>query len=127
MIRALLALLILAAPAAAGELTPPTVAEFADIQTWIPSRCCWTSNCCMKVPPQALRPIANNEVEVVATKQVLPRTGWSQDGNTWRCTCDHTPEGWIVHDQARTHCVFPVPQSTRRVPGNARKPRQGDG
>ena len=66
----------------------------------------------MKVKPSALRPLYNDkkEIEVVATGQVLPRTGWSRDENTWRCTCDWMGEGqWRVHLKANTRCVFTLP------------------
>ena len=41
---------------------------------------------------------------VVATGQVLPRTGWSQDGQT-----DLIDGKWVVHPGANTRCVFPAP------------------
>lgn len=94
------------------ELIPPTPEEYKAIQKWIPSTCCWTNNCCMKVKPSALRPLYNDkkEIEVLATGQILPRTGWSQDTNTWRCTCDYVSVGnWRVHLKANTRCVFTLP------------------
>lgn len=106
------ALLINAISAARSEeLIEPTPQEAIDIQTWIPASCCRTKNCCRKVVPSALIPLANNEVRVATTGQVLPRTGWSQDKNTWRCTCDYREPDWIVHPGAKTHCVFDHPQS----------------
>lgn len=89
------------------ELIPPTPQEYADIQKWIPQSCCWTQNCCRKVHEDALIQLPKNQVQVASTGQVLPRTGWSQDRNTWRCTCDHVDGKWVVHPAAKTHCVFP--------------------
>lgn len=93
----------------AEELIEPTPQEAADIATWIPSQCCRTNNCCRKVPESALIQLPNNDVRVVTTGQVLKRTGWSQDGQTWRCTCDPIDGKWVVHPNANTRCVFPVP------------------
>lgn len=105
----LIVFLVLAAiTAARGEaLVEPTPAEAADIMTWIPQHCCRTNNCCRKVVESALVQLPNNQVRVVTTGQVLPRTGWSQDKNTWRCTCDQIDGQWVVHPHAHTRCVFP--------------------
>ena len=68
----------------------------------------------MKVKSSALRPLYNDakEIEVLATGQVLPRTGWSKDENTWRCTCDYVSVGnWRVHPKANTRCVFTLPEA----------------
>jgi hypothetical protein len=96
------------------ELIPPTEQEYKAIQKWIPQNCCWTNHCCFKVKPSALRPLYNDkkEIEVVITGQILPRTGWSQDTNTWRCTCDSIGNGqWKVHPLANTRCVFTLPEA----------------
>lgn len=98
--------------ARAEELIEPTEQEYSEIQKWIPATCCWTGNCCKKVHASALIQLPDNRVRVVATGQELPRTGWSQDGQTWRCTCDFVPalSIWRSHPHAKTHCMFPVPQ-----------------
>lgn len=90
----------------AEELTPPTPEEALSIQSWIPARCCRTNNCCMKVSEDALIALPDNQVRVRTTGQILPRTGWSQDKNTWRCTCDWLDGKWVVHPNANTRCVF---------------------
>ena len=89
------------------ELIEPTPQEAADIATWIPAQCCRTNNCCRKVPEHALIQLPNNQVRVASTGQVIARTGWSQDKNTWRCTCDMIEGKWVVHPLANTRCVFP--------------------
>ena len=98
----------------AEELIPPTPAEAEDIKTWIPATCCRTNNCCMKVHESALIALPENKVRVRSTGQVLPRTGWSQDKNTWRCTCDWNPstQHWDVHPGANTRCVFDIPSGS---------------
>jgi hypothetical protein len=89
------------------DLIEPTPQEYADIQRWIPQTCCWTNNCCKKVHEGALIQLPNNQVRVATTGQVLPRTGWSQNHATWRCTCDLIEGKWVVHPHANTRCVFP--------------------
>lgn len=97
--------------ASAEELIDPTPEEYADIQTWIPKNCCWTNNCCKKVHESAIISLPENKVRVASTGQVLPRTGWSKDKNTWRCTCNYNADTmqWIVSAGANTRCVFDHP------------------
>lgn len=91
-------------------LVPPTPEEARDIRGWMPIQCCWSNNCCRKVKAAALTAIDRDHYRVVITGQVVDRTGWSRDGNTWRCTCDQNYEGrWVVHLKANTRCIFPVP------------------
>lgn len=88
------------------ELIEPTPQEAADIATWIDAKCCRTNGCCRKVPESALIQLPNNQIRIASTGQVIPRTGWSQDKNTWRCTCDLIDGKWVVHPMANTRCVF---------------------
>jgi hypothetical protein len=106
---AALAAALLPAAAGAEDLIEPAPQEAADIARWIPQSCCRTNNCCRKVHESALIQMSDGKVRVVATGQVLPRTGWSQDGQTWRCACDLIDGRWVVHPGAHTRCVFPVP------------------
>ncbi len=98
-------------------LVDPTPEEYAHIQTWMDASCCWTNNCCKKVPASALEPLRTDPGEkftdewtVKATGQVRKRTGWSQDGQTWRCTCDfdNSRKMWVSHPRANTRCIFPA-------------------
>lgn len=89
-------------------LVPPTPQEAADIRTWIPSNCCWTSGCCRKVGDGALTPLGGGQYRIVASGQVVTRNGWSRDGNNWRCTCDQIEGRWVVHLKANTRCLFPA-------------------
>lgn len=77
---AALAATLLPAAGCAEYLIEPTPQEEAEIARWIPQYCCRTNKCCRKVHESALIQLAGGEVRVVATGQVLPRTGWSQDG-----------------------------------------------
>lgn len=106
---AMLAIALLIHAAKAEDLIEPTPEEAADIATWIPGACCRTNNCCRKVHESALIGLSNNQVRVRTTGQILPRTGWSQDKNTWRCTCDLIDGQWVVHPHASTRCVFDHP------------------
>lgn len=92
------------------DLIPPTPEEYKSIQSWISSTCCWTNNCCFKVKASALTAVVpfNDEWRVNETGQVLKRTGWSRDGQTWRCTCDPVGSTWVAHPKANTRCIFPV-------------------
>lgn len=95
-----------------GSLIPPTPEEAADIQTWIPRSCCWSNNCCFKVPRRAVTALGRDLYRVEATGQVVSRMAWSRDGQTWRCTCDYDPaKGWVAHEKANTRCLFPVADS----------------
>lgn len=108
-IGVLLGLAAIAAAKAADDLVPPTDEERADIATWIPRTCCWTNGCCFKVPPASLRHLGGEDWQVMATGQIVKRTDWSKDGQTWRCTCDYEGErGWVAHPKANTRCIFPV-------------------
>lgn len=97
------------ARAQGSTLIPPTPQEEADIQTWIPRTCCWSNKCCFKVPRRAVKTLGRDLYRVEATGQIVSRTDWSRDGQTWRCTCDYDPaKGWVAHEQANTRCLFPV-------------------
>ncbi|HXF88152.1 MAG TPA: hypothetical protein VNK48_07365 [Xanthobacteraceae bacterium] len=101
--------MLLPATCGAEDLNAPTPQEAADIRLWIPHQCCVTNDCCRKVHESALILLPGDLVRVAATGQVLPRTGWSRDGQTWRCACDFVDGQWVVHSGANTRCVFPVP------------------
>jgi hypothetical protein len=91
------------------RLIEPTPQEYADIQKWIPATCCWTNNCCKKIHASAITPLSRDEYRINATGQPVKRSGWSQDGQTWRCTCDLIEGRWVVSVKANTRCLFPVP------------------
>lgn len=106
----LLGLAAIVAAKASDDIVSPTEQEARDIVEWIPSSCCRTNSCCFKVKPSALERVGADDIRVVETGQVLKRTDWSRDGQTWRCACDYQGEkGWVVHPKANTRCVFPAP------------------
>lgn len=76
--------------------------------SWIPATCCVTNDCCWKVSSRELRSLPEDEWEVRSTGQVRKRTGWSPDGNYYRCACDYNNEQrrWIKHQGANTRCIF---------------------
>ena len=81
--------------------------------TWIPANCCVTNDCCWEVSERELRPLSNDNWEVISTGQVRKRTDWSPDGKFYRCACDQdtTTGRWIRHQGANTRCIF-VPMRT---------------
>lgn len=88
----------------------PTAEEEEDIKRWIPIQCCRGNRCCFKVNMSALTPQPFDSWKVNASGQVLKRTGWTQDGQAWRCACDLQTNGtWLPHLTANTRCVFPIP------------------
>lgn len=97
----LLALLIQA------QIVVPDQQTNAWLRTWIPPSCCVTNNCCFQVPSTSVRPLPNDQWQILATGQVLKRTDFSQDGKYWRCACDWDGGQWVVHEKAMTRCIFP--------------------
>lgn len=81
--------------------------------SWIPATCCVTNDCCWEISERELRPLPNDEWQVVSTGQVRKRTGWSPDGKFYRCACDYDQAGrhWVRHQGANTRCLF-VPMRT---------------
>ena len=106
---AFIAWMLIGLAKAEDVLEPPTPQEYADIQKWIPSSCCWTNNCCMKTNASALTPLDRDRYIVNATHQEIVRSGWSRDGKTWRCTCDLVNGKYVVSLYAKTYCIFPAP------------------
>lgn len=74
--------------------------------SWIPSSCCVTNDCCWEVSERELRPLEGDRWEVMATSQIVQRTGWTPDGKFYRCACDLAEGKWVKHQGANTRCVF---------------------
>jgi hypothetical protein len=74
--------------------------------SWIPASCCVTNDCCWEVSERELHPMANDSWQVMATSQVVKRTGWTPDGKFYRCACDLAEGKWVKHQGANTRCVF---------------------
>lgn len=81
--------------------------------SWIPATCCVTNDCCWEISEREVRPLPNDEWQIVSTGQVRKRTDWSPDGKFYRCACDYdqTDKHWIRHQGANTRCLF-VPMRT---------------
>jgi hypothetical protein len=95
------ALLCLGTVAAAQDAPP-----HGNCQGFISVGCCCTNNCCFTIRPGDLQQVSDDTYKVVASGQVLPRTGWSADGQTWRCACDSIDGQWVVHASAYTRCIY---------------------
>jgi hypothetical protein len=81
--------------------------------SWIPATCCVTNDCCWEITESELKPLPDDNWEVVSTGQVRKRTDWSPDGKFYRCACDYDAASrhWIKHQGANTRCIF-VPMRT---------------
>lgn len=112
-IAAIIALIGLAR-AYAQEPVLATPDEQREMMTWIPPSCCVTNNCCFKVSEKEIRPLPDDYWLIVATGQHIKRTDWSQNGHNIRCACDMQEGVWVVHEKARTRCIFPILQSAGR-------------
>ncbi len=82
--------------------------------SWIPASCCVTNDCCWEVSERELRPLENDNWEVVSTGQVRRRTDWSPDGKFYRCACDFSDAKWVKHQGAFTRCIFVPLRSASR-------------
>ena len=98
---------IIVGTAVAWPADLPSPSENAWLRTWIPHHCCVTNNCCYRVTNGEVKGIGGDRWQVVATKQILPRTAWSRDGDLWLCACDQIEGQWTVHPKAEARCVFP--------------------
>ncbi len=74
--------------------------------SWIPATCCVTNDCCWEITESEVRPVDGEHWEVLATSQVVRRTGWTPDGKFYRCACDLAGNKWIKHQGANTRCIF---------------------
>jgi hypothetical protein len=81
--------------------------------SWIPATCCVTNDCCWQVTESELKPLPDDNWEVLSTGQVRKRTDYSPDGKFYRCACDFDSDSrhWIKHQGANTRCIF-VPMRT---------------
>ncbi len=76
--------------------------------SWIPATCCVTNDCCWEISEREVRPLPNDEWQVLATGQIRKRTDWSPDGKFYRCACDYdqSDRHWVRHQGANTRCLF---------------------
>jgi len=83
---------------------PPTCHGF------INPGCCCTHDCCWPIPATDLDSLPFGQWRIKATGQEMKQTGWSPDGQYWRCACRHTGKEWVRDVQARTSCLYVPPQ-----------------
>ena len=76
--------------------------------SFAPFNCCWSSRCCWAIAPQEVEDLGGGIFRIVASSQIVPRTGYSPDGRYHRCACDRQPDfsTWQVWPGARTRCLF---------------------
>jgi hypothetical protein len=79
---------------------------------WISHSCCCTNDCCFVVEPGTVEAVDQDHYRILATGQILKRTGWSKNGMFMRCACDQIEGKWTVHSGAMTRCIFPPMPST---------------
>jgi len=75
-----------------------------------------TNDCCWQISESEVRPVSGDRWEILSTGQIQPRTGWSPDGNFYRCACDWDKDSarWIRHQGAWTRCLFVPLRSASR-------------
>jgi len=107
--RAFVAALLLCLLQACGTTMPALAQQdtHPNCAGWIDFSCCCTNNCCFEVQPGTVEQIDEDHWRIVASGQVLKRTGWSKDGRFMRCACDSIDGKWTVHPAAFTRCIFP--------------------
>lgn len=93
---------VLAAKTARGQSQ-----EYPNCEGWISSSCCCTNDCCFVVEPGTVEAVDQDHYRIVASGQVIKRTGWSQNGRFMRCACDHIDGKWTIHPTAETRCIYP--------------------
>lgn len=81
--------------------------EFPNCAGWISHSCCCTNDCCREVKPGEARQIDQDTYLIVASGQLIKRTGWSKDGRFMRCACDLIDGKWTRHPAAHTRCIYP--------------------
>lgn len=102
LVRMVLAVFAAAVIAAAALAHP----DNAWLRTWIPPHCCVTNDCCFDVRADAIEALGADQYRILASGQVIARTGFSPDGAIWRCACDFIDGAWRVHAKALTRCLF---------------------
>jgi hypothetical protein len=105
---AVVSALLLAATAIAGVAVARDYHSNPWLLSWIPATCCVTNDCCWEISEREVRPLPDDEWQVVSTGQVRKRTDWSPDGKFYRCACDYdqASKHWIKHQGANTRCLF---------------------
>lgn len=78
----------------------------------ISTSCCCTNDCCREADPGEIVHVEGDTYRIAPSGQLIRRSGWSPDGRTIRCACDHIEGKWVVHPKALTRCIYlPMPSS----------------
>lgn len=76
------------------------------LSTFIAHNCCYTNNCCFLITEKDLTDLGNGKYKINITGQEIFRTGFSPDGQYWRCACEHIGNQWVVFKEAATRCLY---------------------
>ena len=79
---------------------------------WISTGCCCSNSCCFVVEPGTVEAVDHEHYRIIASGQIIKRTGWSMNGRFMRCACDQIEGKWTIHPTAFTRCIYPpIPSS----------------
>lgn len=95
-----------------GVALPQDFPNCTEFGVQIPNACCCTNNCCGEAKEGEIVHFSGDEYRVVATGQILKRTGWSPDGRFIKCACDLIEGKWTVHPRAFVRCIYPPQPSS---------------
>jgi hypothetical protein len=80
--------------------------------SFVPSACCFTSQCCWELKDDEVVDLGNDQFRVKANPdQIVRRHGYSPDGKYHRCACDLAESNgfassWKIWPGANTRCLF---------------------
>jgi hypothetical protein len=75
--------------------------------SFVPTACCFTSQCCYEIDDDDVEDLGSNSFRIKASGQIVERKGYSPDGKYHRCSCDYHDTGWWkIWPGANTRCLF---------------------
>ena len=81
--------------------------------SFAPLSCCWSNQCCWPIEARDVQDLGDATYRILASGQIMKRTGYSPDGRYHRCACDLQPNGsWKVWPGAYTRCLFTPSQGS---------------
>jgi hypothetical protein len=108
-----------------GILFSPVLGDDYDAfyRSFVPVECCFTSRCCFEISEDDVDDLGYGSTEhgitkqkitghlyrIKASGQIVARTGFSPDGKTHRCSCEHDGNSWVKFPTANTRCLFTPP------------------
>jgi hypothetical protein len=85
------------------------ITQEEDCRGFIDTKCCCTKSCCFQIRSTDILPQPNDHYLILATGQLIKRTGWSPDGTIMRCACKYVDGQWVQDVKENTLCLY-VPQ-----------------